>query len=197
MNIRYAILFPKPRLQRHGLRSLAKCRRLMSVHRLPCGCFHPAMQIEARCEDASTQDSRIETMRVNQSSFCGGRWGVRFVEGLIGGCASLASPLPLASDSEITRSQPQPLGAGFGTYRAFNRASSSAQQNGAAEDKRAAMLDDGFELARHRHSAHFASLGKAAKILRFVSKKTTSPFDLVLGMFGSIVPVRGMGLLPV
>ena len=131
-------------------------------------------------------------MQIDRRSSRGGPWAARLGDGLIEGCASLASPPPLTGDSDITRSQPQlqpqpqPLEVGVDPYRALNRASSNAQQYGAGADKQAALLDEGFSLMRYRYNAYFASLGKAAKNFRFARKETTLPSNLVLGMFGSM-----------
>ena len=127
-------------------------------------------------------------MQSDRTSSRGGSWAARLGEGLIGAYASLASPPPFTSDSDITRSQlqPQPLEVGVDPYRALNRASSNAQQYGAGADKQAALLDEGFSLVRYRCNAYFASLGRAAKNFRFARKETTLPSDLVLGMFGSM-----------
>jgi len=92
----------------------------------------------------------------------------------------------LTSDSDITRSLPLEVEVEVDPYRAFNRASSNAQQNGVGADKQAALLDEGFALVRYRCNPYFASLGRAATNFRFAIKETMLPFDPVLGMFGSM-----------
>ena len=123
-------------------------------------------------------------MQIDRRSSHSDPWATRLGEGLIGGCASLASPPPLTSDSDIARSLP--LEVGTNPYRDFHRASSSAQQNGVCADKQAAVLDEDFSLVCCRCNSYFTSLGKAATNFRFAIKETMLPFELVLGVLGSI-----------
>lgn len=123
-------------------------------------------------------------MQIDRRSSHGGPWAARLGERLNGGCASLASPPPLTSDWDGARSLP--VETEVDPYRAFNRASSNARQNGVGADKRAALLDEGFALVRYRGNSYFASLGRAATNFRFAIEETILPFDLVLGVSGSM-----------